>query len=208
MTCKSCGDKKKKCATKDFTKAVIEINNPESLVLLRKVVIPLSMGDETQVPPAIGKYRNVILYYEANKHVYLYSSDGIPTQLEMPQEVFERLTALESETVYLQQEIDDIKNSPDVVDIVATYEALQAYDTSSLGDNDIIRVLVDETHNGDSSYYRWNKTNSQWVFIGSIDVINIVQTTGTSTTEVMSQKAVTDNLPSVFTTNDWNALWT
>lgn len=80
MTCSSCGDKPKDTA-KDFTKAVIEINNPEKLVLFRKVVIPASMGDESQVPASVGKYSNVILFYEANEHTYLYSSDGIPTLL-------------------------------------------------------------------------------------------------------------------------------
>lgn len=96
MTCEFCGDAPKK-KKPDFTKAVIEIDNPETLVLLRKVVIPASMGDETDVPPTVGKYRNVILYYEANKHTYLYSSDGIPTLIEpdVPQEIIDRIETLE-----------------------------------------------------------------------------------------------------------------
>ena len=180
MTCNACGEKPKNTA-KDFTKAVIEINNPETLVLLRKVVIPTSMGTEEQVPPAIGKYHNVILYYESNKHVYLYSSDGIPTLLEVdiPQELWDRVEALEeglddeeearsTEDTRLQQEIDDLKNSPDVVDIVDTYADLQAYDTSHLGDKDIIRVLTDETHDEASSYYRWDKQTETWTYIGSV----------------------------------------
>lgn len=175
MTCNACGEKPKNTA-KDFTKAVIEINNPETLILLRKVVIPASMGTEEQVPPAIGKYHNVILYYEANKHVYLYSSDGIPTLLEMdvPQEIIDRIDTLEDDVEDLndaiddvEQEIEDLKNSPDVVDIVATYADLQNYDTSSLGDKDVIRVLTDETHDNESSYYRWNTTTQTWTFIGA-----------------------------------------
>lgn len=80
MTCNSCGDKPK---TKDnsFPKAVIEIDNPETLILFRKVVIPTTLGDETTIPPAIGKYHNVLLVYEATNNAYLYSSDGIPTLL-------------------------------------------------------------------------------------------------------------------------------
>lgn len=78
--CAACGEQPKNTA-KDFTKAVIEINNPEEIILFRKVVIPASMGDDTTVPAAIGKYRNVLLVYEANNHIYLYSSDGIPTRL-------------------------------------------------------------------------------------------------------------------------------
>ena len=188
MTCNACGDKPKKTCN-NFTKAVIEINNPEALVLLRKVVIPASMGDDTDVPATIGKYKNVLLHYDANQHNYLYSSDGIPTLLtaSVPQEVLDRITELETDVSVLergleteagareradgvlQQEIDDLKNSPDVVDIVATYADLMAYDTSSLGDKDVIRVLEDETHDDESTYYRWDKTNSQWDFIGAIE---------------------------------------
>ena len=162
MTCESCENKSKK-VNKDFTRAVIEINNPEEqIVLLRKVVIPTSMGTEEQVPAAVGKYRNVVLKYEANNHVYIYSSDGIPTLLEsdVPQEVWDSIEEL-------QQEIDDIKNNPDVVDIVGTYADLQAYDTSDLGDKDIIRVLTDETHDNESSYYRWSTATQTWTFIGA-----------------------------------------
>ena len=168
MGCKSCGEKKK-CTAKSFTKAVVEINNPEALVLLRKVSIPASMGTETEVPAAIGKYRNVVLRYEANKHTYIYSSDGIPTLLEamIPDEIWERIKDLEDGLSELEQEFEDFKNSPDVVDIVATYADLAAYDTTSLGDKDIIRVLADETHSGKSAYYRWDKPNSQWIFIGT-----------------------------------------
>lgn len=81
--CSSCGDTKKECPckNKDFTKAVIEIDNPEQITLMRKVSIPASMGDDTTVPPTVGKYKNVLLYYEANHKSYLYSSDGIPTLL-------------------------------------------------------------------------------------------------------------------------------
>lgn len=79
--CTSCGETKCSCKNKDFTKAVIEIDNPEQITLMRKVVIPASMGDDTTVPPVVGKYNNVLLYYEANSKSYLYSSDGIPTQL-------------------------------------------------------------------------------------------------------------------------------
>ena len=67
----------------------------------------------------------------------------------------------------IEQEIQDIKDNPDVVDIVATYADLQAYDTSELGDKDVIRVLADETHQGESSYYRWTAATSTWTFIGA-----------------------------------------
>ena len=181
--CTSCGEAPKKCSckNKDFTKAVVEINNPEMLVLFRKVVIPASIGDEEAFPPAIGKYRNVLLHYEINKHSYLYSSDGIPTLIsaDVPQEVLDRIEDLETglaqeirdredADLVLQGEIDDLRNSPDVIDIVGTYADLQAYDTSGLTDKDIIRVLQDETKDGASTYYRWDSANNTWDFIGAL----------------------------------------
>jgi len=246
MTCTSCGDKPKG-SSKGFPRAVVEINNPESLVLLRKVVIPVSMGTEEDVPPTIGKYFNVILQYESNGHIYLYSSDGIPTAIEanIPQEVLDRIgqleidvdvletglanevearetadtalggridtvadnlatetanrisadedlqadiaaeataranadtalntaitaeaTARQTADAGLQSQIDAITASSDVKDIVGTKAELNNYDTSTLGNNDIIKVLQDESENNATTYYRWNATTQQFTLIG------------------------------------------
>ena len=156
MNCPSC-DKSDRGGKTCFPEKIVE--RP---ILFRLVKIASTIGDETAFPPTVGLYRNVLLNYEANNHSYMYSSDGIPVFLEtsIPQSIYDDLN-------HLQQEIDDLKNSPDVVDIVATYADLQAYDTQHLGDNDIVRVLQDETHGGDSTYYRWDKTNSAWVYIGA-----------------------------------------
>lgn len=67
----------------------------------------------------------------------------------------------------LQSQIDAITSKSDVVDVVATYADLQAYDTQHLGNNDVIKVLDDETHDHSQTYYRWNKPNSTWTYIGS-----------------------------------------
>jgi len=68
----------------------------------------------------------------------------------------------------LQNQIDAITSSTDVVDVVGTYQELQDYDTSKLTNNDVIKVLQDNTHNNAISYYRWiiNGTGS-WNYIGS-----------------------------------------
>lgn len=94
----------------------------------------------------------------------------------------------------VEDEVEELKNNPDVVDIVDTYADLQAYDTQHLSNNDIIRVLADETHSGNSTYYKFNKTAGTWTFIGEISGggVNVVQTTGTSQTDVMSQDATTN----------------
>lgn len=96
MTCTACGEHPKENTAKDFTKAVIEIENPETLVLFRKVSIPASMGDESSTPPEVGKYYNVLLVYEVNNHAYLYSSDGIPTLLtsEVAQDLEDKINTV------------------------------------------------------------------------------------------------------------------
>lgn len=71
--------------------------------------------------------------------------------------------------IRLDEEVQEIKNNPDVFDIVNTYADLQAYDTQQLTDKDIIRVLNDETHDGYSTYYRYDKQNDTWTYIGKVD---------------------------------------
>lgn len=66
----------------------------------------------------------------------------------------------------LQAQIDAIASKSDVVDVVGTYAELQAYDTSKLDDNDVVKVLDDSTHNGSMTYYRWNETTQTWSYIG------------------------------------------
>lgn len=205
-----CEKDKPKHGGKSFTKAVVEIVNPEKITLLRKVVIPASLGDETTIPPAVGDYHNVILTYEASKRVYLYSSDGIPTfistDLDAIEDELERLgVALEEEIndretainqinstidnhttqisnlstgldgeitsrqeadTNLQNQIDAISASSDVKDIVGTRQELERYDTTTLGDNDIIKVLQDETQDGATTYYRWDTDTHTFSLIG------------------------------------------
>ena len=82
------------------------------------------------------------------------------------------LIATEAETrdaadLDLQGQIDAISSASDVVDVVGTYAELQNYDTSKLSDNDIIKVLTDETHDDAISYYRWDSTTNAFTYIGS-----------------------------------------
>lgn len=65
-----------------------------------------------------------------------------------------------------KRELDIYKNNPDVADIVQTKDDLDNYDTSKLNENDIIKVLVDETYDNAQSYYKWLGTTFQ--YIGSL----------------------------------------
>lgn len=68
----------------------------------------------------------------------------------------------------LQAQIDTITASSDVTDIVGTYTQLLAYNTSTLQNNDIVKVLQDENRNDETTYYRWVITNNtgSWNLIG------------------------------------------
>ena len=65
------------------------------------------------------------------------------------------------------KEIEAIEASSDVVDIVGTKAELDSYDTSKLSDNDIIKVLQDETHDNATTYYRWNEASDTFTYIGA-----------------------------------------
>lgn len=67
----------------------------------------------------------------------------------------------------VEDEVQEMQTNPDVVDIVASYADLQNYDTSTLTDKDVIRVLSDSTHDGASAYYRYNASTGQFSFIGA-----------------------------------------
>ena len=164
------------------------VNCRRSSCGIEYVFIPAALGDDQEgspVAPKNGSYNNAIVYYEATGNVYLYSSDGVPTRVEknldsiiaelqrelndVEEALSEETSAREAADAAIEQEIEDLRNEPDVVDIVGTYADLQAYNTSDLGDKDIIRVLVDETHDDESTYYRWDKTPQTWTYIGAID---------------------------------------
>lgn len=77
----NCG--KPKCNGKCGCKspAVLQINNPAEYITFHKVVIPASLGDSKTYPPRNGMYRNVLTFYEADQTSWLYSTDGIPTNI-------------------------------------------------------------------------------------------------------------------------------
>lgn len=77
MSCKLC----EKNQAPQGVPQVLEIINKEKPVLFHKVTFPASIGDDETNPPDTLDYKNVLLQYEANKHAYLYSSDGAATQL-------------------------------------------------------------------------------------------------------------------------------
>lgn len=178
MGCTKCGENNAKPNDYNFTGRVVEIKNPEQITLLRLVNVPASIGTEEDFPPKTGLYRNVVLTYDLSENIYLYSSDGVPVKLTGDlEEIRRRIVKLEEYSVAeteareakdadLQDQIDTIKAASDVVDVVATYAELVAYDTSHLTEDDIVKVLKDESRDNATTYYRW--TNSTWNFLGGV----------------------------------------
>lgn len=90
------------------------------------------------------------------------NTETIATQ----QDVSNEATARENADINLQGQIDAISSASDVTDIVGTYAALQAYDTTHLKDNDIIKVLQDESQDDETTYYRWSTSTQSFTLIG------------------------------------------
>ena len=164
------------------------------------------------------------------------------TVVATQQNLSDEVTNRENADIYLQGQIDAISASSDVVDIVGTYAELQAYDTQHLKDNDIIKVLQDETQGDATTYYRWSTHTQTFTLIGqegpyytkagadaqfvpqtrtvnskalsanitltasdvgALGSSDVVQTTGTSTSQVMSQNAVTNELNNKLNISDY-----
>lgn len=144
--------------------------------IFRKVVIPASVDDDSKNYPKNGAYFNAIVYYEATGNSYIYSSDGIPTRVsadvvgidaKIAKAVGDEAEIRETADQEIWTEIEAIEASSDVVDVVGTYAELEAYDTSKLKDNDLIKVLQDETRDDAITYYRWSTTTETFSYVGA-----------------------------------------
>lgn len=146
---------------------------------------------------------------------------GSEVQSAISTAVGAEVTARQAADNNLQSQIDGITASSDVTDIVGTYAELENYDTSSLGDNDIIKVLQDESQNDETTYYRWSTSTQTFTLIGeegpyytksAVDeLLNAKQDTLTEGANVQIQNNVisaTDTTYSDFTGTDGTAAGT
>lgn len=93
-------------------------------VFFRKVLIPTTMGDERKYPPQNGAYRNALVYYEADGAMYIYSSDGLYTRLDVPSgvtsvngmtgdvvlDIPEKLSQLQNDTGFITKDVNNLTN--------------------------------------------------------------------------------------------------
>lgn len=144
---------------------------PNALIF-RKVIIPASVADDSVTPPKDGDYCNTLVEYEATGNVYLFPSDGTWVMLsansvEMMKALDREISEREEADTEIWNEIETIEASSDVVDVVGTYAELEAYDTSKLKDNDLIKVLADETRDDAITYYRWSTSTEAFTYVGA-----------------------------------------
>lgn len=148
--------------------------------------------------PHLNDYHDKIVKDEVNNRIWLFDCDGVylnvsrtwlkvvnelgendenfvPSQAlitrlieEARADMVAEAEARQSADTELTERIDKLEASTDVKDVVGTYAELQSYPTATLGDNDIIKVLQDETNNGATTYYRWNKTEGKFDPIGEL----------------------------------------
>ena len=79
--------------------------------------------------------------------------------------LYNETQVLRSDVDTLQNDVDNLKSVQNVVEVVATYSALQSYDTSKLDVEDKVQVIADETHDGASTIYNWD--GSAWIYVGA-----------------------------------------
>lgn len=148
-----------------------DCHEPNALIF-RKIVIPASVADDSVNPPKNGDYCNALVVYEATGNAYLFSSDGTWVMLsansvEMMKALDREISEREEADTEIWNEIETIEAASDVVDVVGTYAELEAYDTSKLQDNDLIKVLADETRDDAITYYRWSTSTESFTYVGS-----------------------------------------
>ena len=76
------------------------------------------------------------------------------------------LSRVINNTSLLSTRIALMKQHSDVSAVVYTYTDLLAYDTSKLYDNNVIKVITDETHDYYCTYYRWHESTDTFSYIG------------------------------------------
>lgn len=90
---------------------------PCNQCVFRRVLFPSTMGDDTTVPPATLEYRNVILEYEYNNHVYIFSSDGVPVLISNGTGT--NFNDLTNRPMYNGEPMDGLTNIPEVPTAIA-----------------------------------------------------------------------------------------
>ena len=132
----------------------------------------------------------------------LYEQIDLKDALLTKEDVSNKVTTFTnaSDTTYPTTKLVDTRfaaydNISVVVDIVESYAALIAYDLQ-LKANAVIKVLVDETKDNKSTYYRWTRISGdifEWVYVGD-DPKTMIDDNIISVADVWSSSKTNDEL--------------
>ena len=89
-------------------------------------------------------------------------TDGLSGEIDT---VRKSVNSLNTRTSILENTVDDLRNAQQLADVVPTYVDLQEYYAMHLDPEDKVQVLSDDTHDGDSTVYKWDGSN--WIYLGS-----------------------------------------
>ena len=89
-------------------------------------------------------------------------TDGLSGEIDT---VRKSVSSLNTRTSILENTVDDLRNAQQLADVVPTYADLQEYYVIPLDPEDKVQVLSDDTHDGDSTVYKWDGSN--WIYLGS-----------------------------------------
>lgn len=152
-------------------RTIIRDNYTPELGQYHERIIIDPVKEKTWLFDCDGVFLDITKVFVANEYgdnkEYAISQDFFTKEVQqMAEDLSEEEAARIAADEDLQDQIDTIKAASDVVDIVGTYAELLAYDTSTLTDSDIIKVLADENHENATTYYRWMAATSSWSYIG------------------------------------------
>lgn len=147
-------------------------NKDQDLIATSQVSIPLSekLSMVNEVNKVYGTNANgVNIRYPINSDIEAFAIPirNIGGALRVPLTPNHNNDAISYS--YFKEKIDEIEQRSDVVDVVGTYQDLEDYDTSHLAPNSLIKVINDETHDNEITYYRWVITGGvgAWVYVAS-----------------------------------------
>ena len=89
-------------------------------------------------------------------------TDGLSGEIDT---VRKSVNSLNTRTSILENTVDDLRAAQQLADVVPTYADLQEYYVIPLDPEDKVQVLSDDTHDGDSTVYKWDGSN--WIYLGS-----------------------------------------
>ena len=140
----------------------IETNLSNEITRAKGVETTLTNNLKTEIKRAEDAESELDEKINTNKNEIYDTISSISVQLssELISEYNDRVSV----DISLQNQIDTIEATQNVIDLVADYAALTAYDTTNVKVNDKIQVICDETSANQTTIYSWN--NNTWNGIG------------------------------------------